>query len=295
MRPDALSRDVGSAETVGLRAGKAEAAISLRGAELRRWSVAGRELLWSPDPIVWDATAPILFPIVGWTRGGVIRVDGREYRLGVHGFAAERSFTVQSQSKDELILRDQADAETRGRFPFDYQLETAYRLSDEGLSCSVAVTNVGTEIMPYAMGLHPGFRWPAGSGRITFDCAEAADVPVITKDGLFAQGRRPVPLAKNVLNLSRGLLAEEALCFLDIRSRGLTFEAEGFGRLRIDLDDFPHVALWSRPPAPFLCIEAWTGHGDPEGFAGELSEKPSMRLLKAGSTARHAVRWTFSP
>ena len=64
-------------------------------------------------------------------------------------------------------------------------------------------------------------------------------------------------------------------------------------RLRVDLEDFPHLALWARPPAPFLCIEAWTGHGDPVGFAGELADKPSMRLLPPGATARHTARFSL--
>ena len=65
-------------------------------------------------------------------------------------------------------------------------------------------------------------------------------------------------------------------------------------RLRIDLENFPHLALWARPPAPFLCIEAWTGHGDPVGFEGEISQKPSMRLLGPGETGRHTARFSFT-
>ena len=34
-----------------------------------------------------------------------------------------------------------------------------------------------------------------------------------------------------------------------------------------------------RGGAPFLCLEAWTGYSDPEGFAGELKDKPGMRMF----------------
>jgi galactose mutarotase-like enzyme len=63
--------------------------------------------------------------------------------------------------------------------------------------------------------------------------------------------------------------------------------------LLISLDHFPHVALWARPPAPFLAIEAWTGHGDPEHFDGDLFDKPSMIVLAPGTRGRHAVRYEF--
>ena len=57
------------------------------------------------------------------------------------------------------------------------------------------------------------------------------------------------------------------------------------------MENFPHVVLWSRPGAPYLCIESWTGHGDPEGFAGELADKPSMIALAPGAEGRHAMRY----
>lgn len=281
-------------ERIALRIADARADIDVEGAQLRHWSVGGRSLLWEPDPTLWDDIAPILFPVVGWTRGGEIRVAGRSHPLGLHGFARSRRFAIAERRDDALVLADRADDETRLMYPFEYRIEIAYRLAADRLSCHARITNVGSDAMPYAFGLHPGFRWPSGRGRILFDQDEAPHVAVITSDGLFARASRPVPLAGRELALSHALLSSEALCFLDVASRGLTYEAEEFGRLRVELDDCAHVALWSRPPAPFLCIEAWTGHGDPEDFAGELADKPSMRVLPPGGSARHGASWRFT-
>jgi galactose mutarotase-like enzyme len=153
--------------------------------------------------------------------------------------------------------------------------------------------------MPYAIGLHPGFRWPlAGSDaqhRILFETPERAEVPVIAPGGLFSARKRPVRLEGTLLPLTLNLFAEEALCFLDIASRKLLY-ANGAGQgLLISLQNFPHLALWARPPAPFLAIEAWTGHGDPEDFDGDLFDKPSMIVLVPGGLGRHAVRYEFVP
>ena len=49
----------------------------------------------------------------------------------------------------------------------------------------------------------------------------------------------------------------------------------------------------SRPEAPFLCIEGWSGTGDPEHFEGDLFEKPGMAVLEAGEVGRHAMEFTF--
>jgi hypothetical protein len=139
---------------------------------------------------------------------------------------------------------------------------------------------------PFAAGSRDGYR-------IEFESEERAEVPVITPEGLFSQAHRPVPLAGRVLELSDALMADEALCFLNVRSRWVRLIAPDGAAIRVEMEDFPHVALWSRPGAPFLSIESWTGHGDPHDFAGDIGEKPSMRSLPPGAMARHEIRWCY--
>jgi galactose mutarotase-like enzyme len=93
--------------------------------------------------------------------------------------------------------------------------------------------------------------------------------------------------------LSDELFARDAVCFLNARSRLLRFEQADGSAISMDFSDFEHAALWMRPHAPFLCLEAWTGYSDPEGFAGDLFEKPSMRVLMPGQTARHAAVYRY--
>ena len=97
------------------------------------------------------------------------------------------------------------------------------------------------------------------------------------------------------LTLSDELFQKEALCFLRARSRSLRYVAPDGASLAVTFDNFPHIALWSLPPSPFVCIEAWTGHGDPDGFAGDIWEKPSMRRLAPEATSSHALTFSFSP
>jgi galactose mutarotase-like enzyme len=286
-------------ENVILSAGPARASIALRGGEWRSWSVGHVDLLWPGDPAVWPGVAPVLFPVVGWTRNGEVRVGGAIYELGVHGFAANVDFMLAETAPDRALLVLEDTVESRACYPFAFRLEIAYRLTPSAMHVTLSVANSGGGMMPYAIGLHPGFRWPlAGSHAqhaIVFESPERPDVPVIAPGGLFSTRRRPVPLAGRVMRLTPELFAQEALCFLDTASRRLLYENGAGQGLRIALDNFPHVALWARPPAPFLAIEAWTGHGDPEDFEGDLFEKPSMTLLEPGTRAGHAARYEFLP
>ncbi|MET0943693.1 MAG: aldose 1-epimerase family protein [Mesorhizobium sp.] len=284
-------------DAIHLASGGSVAVIALEGAEPLIWSVEGRGLLWQADAAYWDRTSPILFPIVGSARNDTIRIDGLRYGMGVHGFAATKEFTLVEQTADTacLILHD--DARSRGMFPFAFELEVHYRLEPHALSVSFLVRNTGTTALPYAIGFHPGFRWASGperdSYRIEFERDEVPQVPVITKEGLFRNRTRHIPLEGRSLSLSDDLLANGALCFLNARSKSLCLVTSD-GMISMAVEDFPHFAVWSKRSAPFVCLEAWTGHGDPDDFDGDILGKPSMRLLRPGTEARHAVRLAFS-
>ena len=285
--------------TLMLRAGAARASISLQGGEWRQWSARGRDLLWTGDPAVWSGVAPILFPVVGWTRHGQVRVGDAVYALGLHGFAGEMEFTVAQRSESCACLVLEDSTRTSALYPFAFRLEVEYRLSPAAMEVALSIENKHGGPMPYAIGLHPGFLWPlAGSGdahQIVFAAPEKPEVPAIAPGGLFSSRRRPVPLDGHMLRLTPDLFADEALCFLDIASRKLLYDNGAGQGLLVTLENFPHVALWARPPARFLAIEAWTGHGDPEDFAGDLFDKPSMVVLEPGAQGRHSARYEFLP
>jgi galactose mutarotase-like enzyme len=278
---------------VKIACGDAVARVNLRGAELKSWVVGGDDLLWPGDPASWPDSAPLLFPVVGWTRDG-IRVDGRRYPLGLHGFIRHQDFSLVAAAPDRVTLAASADAQTKTLFPFTFNINVEYQITTNELRQVLHVTNEDVRPMPYAVGLHPGFCWPlpgaTGVHAVTFDAEESPKVPVIAPGGLFSDERRTVPLHGRRLDLTPNLFSE-ALCFLHANSRGLEFSSDE-KVLRMTLDNFCHIALWTLPGAKFLCLEAWTGHGDPVGFDGELSAKPSMRLLEPGEKARHAA--TFS-
>ena len=285
---------------IELVSGAARLQVAELGAEARGWRVGASELLWPGDPAIWPEIAPILFPVVGWTRDGA-RVAGRQYALGLHGFARFAEFRVERREADfvRLVLAD--DAASRAVYPFAFAFAVEHRLRESEWEVALEVTNTGDTPMPYACGLHPGFNWPFGAAAregasIRFAEAESAEVPDIAPGGLIGRTRHAVPLREGrVLPLDEAPLAQDAVCFLNAASRSLTFAQADGSALEMTLDGFPHIALWTRPPAPYLCLEAWTGYSDPEGFAGDLFEKPSMRALAPGTSARHGAVYRFHP
>ena len=195
-----------------------------------------------------------------------------------------------------MSLKD--NAATRAAYPFAFALTVDYRVAAGRFSATFTVDNTGTVAMPYAIGFHPGFNWPFAGGdkhdhAIVFDEAEDPMIPEIAANGMFKTTRHRAPLEGRRLRLSEGLLAGIPLCFRDAKSRSLRFENGTGGAIVATVENFPHLVVWSKAGAPFVSLEQWTGHSDTEGFEGELAEKPSMRFLPAGETARHAVHLNY--
>ncbi len=267
------------------------------GAELTAWRADGVDMIWAKDPKIWDQTAPILFPVVGWTRNGQVTVDGRTYPLALHGFAWKKCFEITERRPDYLRLVLLDDAETHALYPFAFRFEVEFQLRKGALDNHLIVTNTDARPLPYACGLHPAFRWPlAGSTAehaIVFEKDENPDVPIIGPGGLLLKETKRIPLAGNRMPLEPPMFARDALVFLNLDSHSLVFDNGAGARLKVTLDDFPHIGFWTLPPAPYLCIEPWTGHGNPVDFHGDLYEKPSMRILQPGKTARHGACFAF--
>jgi galactose mutarotase-like enzyme len=284
-------------EVVRLQAADAAVDIALKGAEPISWRVAGRELLWNGDPEHWSYHAPILFPVVGASAGGQVRVEGRAYAMPQHGFARLSTFTLIEQDRASARLRLHETEDTLARYPFPFQLDVIAQLESRALSLAFEVTNQDQGAMPYALGFHPAFPWPLSGGnrnghRVVFEADENPAVPEVAAGGLLSRARRPVPLDGRILPLDPALFSE-ALVFLDARSRAFSFEAADGAAIGMELEHFPHLAVWSRPTAPFLSLEAWTGHADWEDADGELASRASMIRLGPGETGRHGVRLSW--
>lgn len=288
-----------SGERIELAAGDARATIALRGAEPVSWTVGGRELLWRGDPAHWAYHAPILFPLVGASKSGVIRVGGKDHPMPQHGFARTSTFTLEERSEDRVRLVLMDSKETLAAYPYRFALAVTVTLSPTSLTQDFTVTNRGEDIMAYGLGIHPAFPWPLdGDGRdghrVVFDKPEIPKVPEVAAGGLLSRESRRIPLQDAVLPLSPELFTE-ALVFLDAQSHGFAFTAPSGASIRLSTDELPHLAVWSKPDAPFLSLEAWSAHADWEDASGKLSDRASMTFLKPGETAGHRAEMTWTP
>jgi galactose mutarotase-like enzyme len=265
------------------------AEINPFGAELYALrDVQGRDLLWDGDPAFWTGRAPILFPVIGAVAGGVIRVDGRAYPMAKHGFARRKPWALVEQTADAATFRLEADDETRASYPFEFRLDLRFAIRDAGLSMVATLTNPGTTPLPASFGYHPALRWPLPGGRaradhvVRFAEDEPALIRRIDSGGLLRSAAEPSPVEGSEFTVHDALFEDDAMIFDQLASRSLTFGAPGGMALDIAFPDMPLLGIWTKPGAPYLCIEPWAGVADPQGFAGDFREKPGIVEVAPG-------------
>ena len=262
---------------------------------------AGLDLLWNGDPSVWAGRAPILFPIVGSLAGGSYRLGAETYSLPRHGFARTSTFEVLRSEETCAALLLQANETTRRAYPFEFELEVRFELDSATLTVITTVRNPGRSTLFASLGYHPAFRWPLPYGNerathyVEFDCDEPADVRRLDAAGLLAPERYPTPVTGRQLELRDSLFTNDALIFDQLRSRSVSYGADRGPRLRIDLCEAPYVGMWTKPGANFICLEPWHGVADPQGYAGELRDKPGIFSLTPGAERAIRMSVTLTP
>ncbi|MEG0766294.1 MAG: aldose 1-epimerase family protein [Clostridia bacterium] len=246
----------------------------------------GVERLWEGNPAVWKSHAPVLFPVCGGLKEDRYTLDGKSYPMAKHGFAKTREFLVETQTADGVTMVLRADEETRKGFPFAFTLRVRYALEGSRVCVEYIVSNEGDRTMYFSMGAHEGYACPEGieAYEIVFDETENARSYVL-HGNLLGEETRDTLRDTRVFPLKYEDFAVDALVFLDVRSRGVTLRSRAHGRtIRVDFPGFAYFLLWTKPNAPYICIEPWCGIQDFEGTSFDLTQKRGILSLPAGET-----------
>jgi galactose mutarotase-like enzyme len=280
---------------VALESGAWHAEIRTQGAELVVLRRGARDLLWRQDPKWWEWTAPILFPVVARSPDATVRVDGKPYPMPPHGFARDRDFRVLERDAARVKLELVDDARTRIHYPFAFALRFDIRVDPTGISIAAEIENHDARPMPFGFGYHPAFVWPnEGDARAGHVCLFERDETATIRrgdmqTGLLRKARFANPIVGRRLALDDSLFVPGALQFDVLASRRLWFGRPGEEGLDIGFPDSPHLGIWTKPGAPYLCVEPWQGFAEEEGADGELVRRPGARLLEPGGRTAYRL------
>jgi len=276
--------------------------VSSLGAEL--FSVVGNnsgyEFVWQGDPKFWKDRSPTLFPICGQLYNGKYTYNGKEYKMGGHGFARKFEFALKAQTDRSLTLTLSVNEATKEIYPFDFELDITYSLDGNKLTVSADIKNNGDEIMPATFGAHPGFNIPMEDGLTFedyyFEFSEECypNQLTILENAMFAGTTEALLLEDNKkLRLNRELFAIDGI-FMNRIANAITLKSDKSSRcVKLEYDGFPYLGIWQQYGAdtPFICVEPWCGLPDYEGRSTDITKKNDMFRLapKAAKTVAYAM------
>jgi galactose mutarotase-like enzyme len=274
-----------------IKCGLLSATIRHMGAELISLKRNGKEYMWNGDPAFWGKHSPVLFPIVGTLKDNSYFHDGKKYSLPRHGFARERNFEVFSQDEDKVSFSLKADNVTYEVYPFNFELILTYVISDDSLSIEYSVENLSGDVMPFSLGAHPAFALNGNfeDYSLYFDADESLTRYKLEND-LVYDSIETIKLEKGNLPLTYSLFKDDALVMKQLSSKEITIEKSKQPYLTLKYHNFPHMGLWTKTGASFICIEPWQGYADTHSNNGNLSDKEGVINLLPGSKAFFSLR-----
>ena len=146
--------------------------------------------------------------------------------------------------------------------------------------------------MPFGIGGHPAFKidleqLKKGNYYIEFEEDEEKLHFLYLVDGLIG-----TEYAKDILTDKRKILIDEnsfkndAIIMKGITSKRVSLKNKEQNKtiLTMDFTDFPYLAIWSKPNAPFICIEPWYSTADNVKSSGVFTQKQDLISLKPKQT-----------
>jgi len=239
--------------------------------------------MWEGNPEIWGKHSPVLFPIVGALRNNTYLYEGKIFAMTRHGFARDNIFNIENQEKDSVTFLLKANADTKIMYPFDFELSIRYVLQESTLQIEYTVRNTNGKKMPFAIGAHPAFALPNkfSNYSLKFEHEEEL-VSRQLEDNLISEKTAVHQTEGGILPLDYALFEKDALVFTNLKSRAVDLIEGDKPLLSVRYEKFPHLGIWTKDKAPFICIEPWQGYADVTACSGNIIEKEGMLTLNPG-------------
>lgn len=262
-----------------------EAEFSEIGAELISLKSNNKEYIWNGNPEFWGKHSPILFPIVGTLKDDTYYYENKSYQLSRHGFARDKKFQVVKHEDYKIVFSLKEDDETLQDYPFRFELLITYELLYNQLKVEYSVSNNSNSKMYFSIGGHPAFALqnPFEEYSLKFEGKTDLEFSLLENNLLLAQTQK-LETNNNELQLNYKQFEKDALVFKNQNIKAITIIEKDTDIVRINVENFPDLGIWTKNNAPFICIEPWFGHADRLETNQQLVEKEGILFLEKNDT-----------
>ena len=140
--------------------------------------------------------------------------------------------------------------------------------------------------MPFSIGAHPAFICPFESEESFEDYFLEFEKPETLKsfvlnNGLIEESQFDVLANENIITLNYETFKKiDTYIFQNIKSDWVELKSsKSKWVVRVSLKGFPYLGIWTKPDAPYLCIEPWFGLADFKNHDGNIFNKKGIEVL----------------
>ena len=235
--------------------------------------------------IYWKRHWPVLFPTVGKCKKNQTIINGRTYEMQQHGFARDMEFEPLTKLDNFHSYVFRSDNKLIDKYPYEFSLTVTYRTDANKLTTIYKVVNEGDTDMPFGIGGHPAFKidreqLDKGNYYLEFEEEEDKIHFLYLVDGLIG-----TEYAKNIIQNQKTIPLDihsfdnDAIIMKGLKSNKVSLKNNGKTILTMDFTGFPYLAVWTKPKAPFICIEPWMTTADNVNGSGVFRQKTDILLL----------------
>ncbi len=235
--------------------------------------------------IYWKRHWPVLFPTVGKCKKNQTIINGRTYEMQQHGFARDMEFEPLTKLDNFHSYVFRSDNKLIDKYPYEFSLTVTYRTDGNKLTTIYKVVNEGDTDMPFGIGGHPAFKinreeLDKGNYYLEFEEEEDKIHFLYLVDGLIGtEYAKNILENKKVVPLNANSFSNDAIIMKGLKSNKVSLKNNGKTVLTMDFTGFPYLAVWTKPRAPFICIEPWMTTADNVNGSGVFRQKTDILLL----------------
>lgn len=263
-----------------------EAKIALKGAEIISLNRIGdNSVLWKKDDLIWNRTAPNLFPIVGRLLHDTYSFKGETYSMSQHGFARDEQFSISNQTSVSVDLNLSWNQDSLAKYPFKFDLTIRYSLNENEVEVWYHVKNVDVKKLGFSIGGHPGFQLNDELNMYKLVFSNPFSLERQELEGAYYSGKCTTMDCNGELELNNALFENDAVVFKKPSFNWVALVHKTDGELvRLQFDQIDAIGFWTKKDAPFFCIEPWWGWADELNHNGDFQTKAGLHWLDIGQT-----------
>ena len=256
------------------------------------WSIKdsdGTEYLWQGNPQYWQDRAPNLFPYIARMTKGRYTLNGKTYKMDIHGFAKDMTFKAKQMSDTYIIFTIMYTQETYKQYPYKFTFSVVYKLDGNRIKVNYLVRNNDDKTMYFGLGAHPGFNVPF-EGGMTFEdyYLEFDSVSDVKRVGFstdcFVNGELSPFLLEHgtTLALRHSLFDDDAIVLKDMAHSITLASAKKEKCIRVTYPSMSYLGIWHMPKtdAPYVCIEPWSSLPSRKRIVENLETQPGLVALE---------------